>query len=835
MRKKFLFVLLAIFSFLIFVVYLIFFSGRVSAGAFDFIDNFDHAAFLTKSGGETASLGHFDGGKELDRLLAERCSRPLPQKLRAEISRHLSFGTTQLAKDLAIINSGKDEAKGSFILSLAFSSSMFKKMSAVKSGDYKIIIRSSGGKAEYSLVLYDTNPVKIEIRYRAKGREKIIDAFSVSGGNDTVKLYIMYLKNNIAVFTETGLWSYFKTPDTGEIGEVKLISLSTGNLPFIKSARINRFTDQEMSAIFSAMTRNRIVPDEDPSKGFSIWNELEYEDKLGGAETRDIHLRRLKLGQETRRAVVFSAGDSFSFKDIRIPRDAVLEFAAAVHPNRFEERKDIKFVIELSKDGSHPDRFVKKYDTKGTRLYQWQDSQWDISKYAGETLDITFRTVVPDDMENPEGALVAWGDPVIRVSAGEDYKNVILISLDTLGTDHLGCYGYARNSSPVIDKWAENATFFSNSISNSSWTLPSHVSILTSLYPGEAGIEVCDNQEHINRSRLAPGIPSLATYLRLAGYNTYAITGGGYVSSIFGFDRGFNVYREDPVRKDFRRDVNEALEFAGRNRNRKFFLFLHTYEIHAPYRRSYFLTDSSMKKDKIIAAYDSGIFYADFHFGRLIQGLKKLGLYEKTVVILTSDHGEIFDHITTEKSNFGSHGHSLSEPLIRVPLIIGGTEEFESGRKIKTLVSGVDITPTVLDFLGLDYKPEAMRGMSLLPLLKNDVFVDRKGYSSNILGGKKDMEALRSAGHKLVSHIDVSTDDEIPEESEFYDLTKDPDEKMNITRHAVKKLFEVELRSLQKDISARRSLLKKFISSRGKYRDLLNALNIGGYVSAISY
>jgi arylsulfatase A-like enzyme len=168
-------------------------------------------------------------------------------------------------------------------------------------------------------------------------------------------------------------------------------------------------------------------------------------------------------------------------------------------------------------------------------------------------------------------------------------------------------------------------------------------------------------------------------------------------------------------------------------------------------------------------------------------------------------------------------------------LIIGGTEEFESGRKIKTLVSGVDITPTVLDFLGLDYKPEAMRGMSLLPLLKNDVFVDRKGYSSNILGGKKDMEALRSAGHKLVSHIDVSTDDEIPEESEFYDLTKDPDEKMNITRHAVKKLFEVELRSLQKDISARRSLLKKFISSRGKYRDLLNALNIGGYVSAISY
>ena len=174
-----------------------------------------------------------------------------------------------------------------------------------------------------------------------------------------------------------------------------------------------------------------------------------------------------------------------------------------------------------------------------------------------------------------------------------------------------------------------------------------------------------------------------------------------------------------------------------------------------------------MKKDEIIAAYDSGIFYADFHFGRLIQELKKLGLYEKTVVILTSDHGEIFDHIT-EKSNFGSHGHSLNEHLIHVPLIIGGAQEFESGRKIKTLVSGVDIIPTVLDFLGLDYKPDVLRAMSLLPLLKNDVFVDRKGYSSNVLGGKKDMEALRSVTPKLVRHIDVSTGGEIPDESEFY-------------------------------------------------------------------
>jgi len=142
----------------------------------------------------------------------------------------------------------------------------------------------------------------------------------------------MSIKKNLAVFAKTALWSYFIISDTKETGEVKFMSLDAGNIPFIKSVLINRFKDQEKDAVFSAMTSYRFVPDEDPSKGFPIWNELEYEDKPGGAENRDMHLRRLKLSQETRRAVVSSAGDSFSFKDIRIPSDAVLEFAVAPTP-----------------------------------------------------------------------------------------------------------------------------------------------------------------------------------------------------------------------------------------------------------------------------------------------------------------------------------------------------------------------------------------------------------------------------------------------------------------------------------------------------------------------
>jgi len=130
---------------------LLFLSQRVSSATFDFIDNFDQAVFLAKGEGSVNSSGDLGVGKEFDRCLGEKCGRPLPQNLKTEIYRYLSFGTTQLAKTSAILNFGRNEWKGSFILSLAFSSSMFKNTNAVESGAYGIIVRSSDAKSEYSL------------------------------------------------------------------------------------------------------------------------------------------------------------------------------------------------------------------------------------------------------------------------------------------------------------------------------------------------------------------------------------------------------------------------------------------------------------------------------------------------------------------------------------------------------------------------------------------------------------------------------------------------------------------------------------------------------------
>ena len=140
--------------------------------------------------------------------------------------------------------------------------------------------------------------------------------------------------------------------------------------------------------------------------------------------------------------------------------------------------------------------------------------------------------------------------------------------------------------------------------------------------------------------------------------------------------------------------------------------------------------------------------------------LELMNLDEKTMIIITSDHGERFDHIT-EKSQFGTHGHTLYDSVLNVPLIIGGPEEFERGKTIKTQSAGADLLPTILDYLGIDYDSYFFRGKSLLPLLDKSSHEDREVYSSNILGGKSDLESLRTLENKLIRRFDLKSGSEV--------------------------------------------------------------------------
>jgi arylsulfatase A-like enzyme len=329
--------------------------------------------------------------------------------------------------------------------------------------------------------------------------------------------------------------------------------------------------------------------------------------------------------------------------------------------------------------------------------------------------------------------LVACGAP-IPVEAPRATRGYVLISLDTLRADHLGCYGYARPTSPFLDRLAERAVLFENAIVQYPSTLTSHMSIFTGLYPAEHGVYPPD-------SVLAPAIETLPEAFRRAGYRTAGFTEGGFVHGRFGFRRGFDVF----AARD-RRDSDEVERTFARGRRflrgleggERFFLFIHTYAVHAPYdppeeyRRLFWPgepppgafpptgpelsrvnalgeTLPDAVRDYFKALYDAEIRRLDDVLRRFFAELDELGLADDTTVVVTSDHGE----------EFGEHGKlnhtQLYREVLRAPLLIVHPD-LAAGRRHAPPVESVDLAPTLYELARV--KPRgAPSGASLAPLL----------------------------------------------------------------------------------------------------------------------
>jgi len=316
------------------------------------------------------------------------------------------------------------------------------------------------------------------------------------------------------------------------------------------------------------------------------------------------------------------------------------------------------------------------------------------------------------------------GEPMIFSPTDEEEDtppNIILISLDTLRADHLGCYGYSRNTSPTIDRIAQEGVRFTHAFSQSSFTLPSHKSFLTGYYP-HLMTYLAKSYDLSNRA-LPPGVPTLATYLKSAGYVNCAFTSSGYVSSAYGFFKEFDFYselRSYAVEKVVngriikRVGFNYAHDWLKQHKTHSpFFIFLHTYSIHSSYAaperyddlyidnnksntllnvptktlKEYNLSlngnqfsknpqgDPSFKVSDeelrgIIAAYDRGIKWTDDEICTLYNLLESLNLLDNTIIIIVSDHGEEFlEH------NFFLHTQ-MYEEVLHVPFIIRYPDNF---------------------------------------------------------------------------------------------------------------------------------------------------------------
>ncbi len=326
-------------------------------------------------------------------------------------------------------------------------------------------------------------------------------------------------------------------------------------------------------------------------------------------------------------------------------------------------------------------------------------------------------------------------------------RRVILISLDTLRADHLSVYGYERDTCPNLERLvAEDAVVFERAFSQAPWTLPSHMSIFTGLYPLAHG--VIDAEK-----RLSPEISTLTELLRSSGCATTAFTDGGYMAGKYGFEDGFEEYRDDSfMPQGTEPGFAKVLPFVDQWLREKLasgtFLFLHTYDLHTPYRigepwRSAFRPESAASPQEraqieylaslgkcdsyeleryqgmheFVATYDGMILWVDHVLGRLFAILRELGIYDDTLIVITSDHGESF----LEEGVYVGHGAYLNDAETHIPLIIKFPGGRFGGQRCRALVESIDILPTILSALRVPAPPGLIvQGVDLIPLLEGE-------------------------------------------------------------------------------------------------------------------
>jgi len=315
---------------------------------------------------------------------------------------------------------------------------------------------------------------------------------------------------------------------------------------------------------------------------------------------------------------------------------------------------------------------------------------------------------------------------------------VILISLDTCRADRLGFMGSKNPNSPALDYLARQSVVFTDCITQSSNTGPSHRSLFTGMFPMR--------HRHTMGSYVRSPF-SMAELLKESGYSTGAFTGGGFVAGKLGFSEGFDTYvdRDERLSEQYRRGLQTILPQADawyqqqKNQNDPFFMFLHTYDIHCPYwptepyQKRYgdwYKGDAALQQmcgqddfkeflggdidnedlNYLNAMYDAGIAMTDEMLGRFLAMLEKDGVLDQALIIVVSDHGE----------NLGEHryiGHNtMWEEQLQVPLLVRFPGGKYAGTRIPDPVMLVDVLPTVLDYLGI-VAPEGIQGRSLMPLV----------------------------------------------------------------------------------------------------------------------
>lgn len=510
-----------------------------------------------------------------------------------------------------------------------------------------------------------------------------------------------------------------------------------------------------------------------------------------------------ELGWDARKALLAGDGTRYRFR-MTLPAAPVLRVGLGYVPPPEDGAGGpgaVRFRARVAPDPEAEDAGVVLEERLPVdRASGWADREVDLARWAGQEVVLELET----ELEGV-ATVAGWAAPeVVDRGSAEAGWDVLLVSLDTLRADHLGCYGHDRPTSPNLDALAERGLRFATAVAQAPWTRPSHRSLLTGLYPVSHG---------------GLSSPLLSEVFWQAGYRTTAVTGGGQIEPRFGFDDGFESYRIDRWHEDPQRVVR-AFE---RNRGRRHFVFLHTYRIHDPYEGQAFAAGlprgrigdtfgehdwrrlgsrlTAAEQAYVEALYDGGILEADRALGRVLDALEERGFLERTIVVVTSDHGEQFwEHGSWR------HGQNLFDEQILVPLLLHLPPRLARelgvapGTVVREQVELVDLYPTLLDLAAVP-RDHPVQGRSLVPLLSGGEFMPRDAFAENTTGKQFERKAFRSPRFKFVKNLPRRAARErgvIEPFFQLYDLRRDPEEYHDVSgRHPdMVRLLDRRLRAL---------------------------------------
>lgn len=497
----------------------------------------------------------------------------------------------------------------------------------------------------------------------------------------------------------------------------------------------------------------------------------------------------LPVGGVQRRALAVRSPTTLTFY-LDIPKDGKLGFGVGISGQQpGGATKGAKASVVVTPEGG-----ASKEIFKADLTTQWNDALLDLNPFAGRVAKIDLR------IEGDVGTgRAAWSTPALLLPKSKlqkpekTAKNVVVVLIDTQRARSLKAFNPStRVKTPVLDAIAKEGAVLEATQAPENWTKPSTASVLTGLFPATHGCKT-------DGAMLPKGATMLSESLKEAGFRTGSFIANGYVSDKFGFNQGWDYYT-NYIREKKSTDAENVFKDAGdwieKNKGKRFFAYVHTIDPHVPYdppeqflsmykKGSYEgqikprktadqlgeakhvpprITFNDADKQYLKDLYDGEVSYHDHYLGLFVDRLKKLGLYDDTVFVITADHGEEMD----EHGSWG-HGHTVYQELLWIPYLVRLPGVVPAGTRIKQATSSMTIFPTVLEAAGVSL-PNTLEDRSVLGWLRGGAPPPVPVAFSDFLD---DRRVIRAGRWKLILRGLNET---------FFDLQTDPTEQKELDR-----------------------------------------------------